>query len=52
LVLQAQANMRTQVQCDRMLAAKYHYCSRYATAWARVLAEQDAAFCCEGHKRI
>jgi hypothetical protein len=47
LVLQAQADMRNQVQCDRMLAAKYHYCSRYATVWARVLAEQDAACCSE-----
>jgi hypothetical protein len=47
LVLQAQADMVDQVQCDRMLAAKYQYWSRYATAWARVLAEQDAACCCE-----
>jgi hypothetical protein len=47
LVLQAQADMRNQTHRDRMLAAKYHYCSRYATAWARVLAEQDAACCYE-----
>jgi hypothetical protein len=47
LVLQAQADMRDQIHSDSMLAAKYHYWSRYATAWARVLAEQDTAGCCE-----
>jgi protein tyrosine phosphatase (PTP) superfamily phosphohydrolase (DUF442 family) len=47
LVLQAQADMRDQILSDSMLAAKYHYWSRYATAWARVLAEQDTAGCCE-----
>jgi hypothetical protein len=47
LVLQAQADMRDEIHCDSMLAAKYQYWSRYSTAWARVLAEQDAACCCE-----
>jgi hypothetical protein len=47
LVLQDQADMRDQVNRDLMLAAKYQYCSRYATAWARVLAEQDTACCRE-----
>jgi hypothetical protein len=47
LVLQAQADMRDEIHWDSMLAAKYQYWSRYSTAWARVLAEQDAACCCE-----
>jgi hypothetical protein len=47
LVLQAQADMRDQTHFDSMLAAKYHYWSLYATAWARVLAEQDVVGCCE-----
>jgi hypothetical protein len=48
LVLQeAQADISDQIHSDGMLAAKYHYWSRYATAWARVLAEQDTAGCCE-----
>jgi hypothetical protein len=45
LVLQFQADQREQVHWDHMLAAKYQYWSRYATIWARVLAEQDAACC-------
>jgi hypothetical protein len=47
LVLQAQADMRDEIHLDSMLAAKYQYWSRYSTAWARVLAEQDAACRCE-----
>lgn len=46
LVLQAQANMRDHIHWDDMLAAKYQYYSRYASVWARVLTEQDAACCC------
>jgi hypothetical protein len=47
LVLQAQADMRDEIHWDSMLAAKYQYWSRYSTAWARVLAEQDATCCRE-----
>ena len=47
LVLQAQADMSDQIHSDDMLAAKYHYWSRYATARARVLAKQDTVGCCE-----